>query len=260
MANSEIKMEPEVEFLLILPNCESDIRINRTTIKTENEEEDDFKCEICSKKLTNKSSFKQHQKSHKAKVECKICHKKYSILSIAFLLKTHELKKQGKRLNCEKCSKTFLNKENLKEHFETHEKRFKCDKCARSFDKKYLLEIHLVTHLSDNNCHLCPKTYDRRDTLLPHLKYAHQVGNMTFKCSKCSFTAATCNDLILHRSKVHLKQYCKICDLGFTVKSKFTRHMKAHDISIPGKKFKCKICKLKLTTFQGFKIHCAKQH
>jgi KRAB domain-containing zinc finger protein len=117
-------MEPEVEFLLILPNRESVNRINRTTIKTENEEEDEFKCEICSKNLASKSSLKQHQKSHKAKVDCKICHKKYSTLSIAFHLKTHELKKQGKRLNCEKCSKTFLNKANLKEHFKTHEKQF----------------------------------------------------------------------------------------------------------------------------------------
>jgi hypothetical protein len=71
MESSNIKQEPSVEFVLILPARE----VKKVEVKREIVDEiyDEFKCKICDKTFETKQKLQNHQRNHKPKVECSIC-------------------------------------------------------------------------------------------------------------------------------------------------------------------------------------------
>jgi KRAB domain-containing zinc finger protein len=63
-------------------------------------------------------------------------------------------------------------------------------------------------------------------------------------------------DMKLHRLKVHQNFYCKICDKIFLDKIKFNNHMKAHEnFDYDNGELKCKICRFKSESLNGFQLH-----
>jgi hypothetical protein len=100
MEKQTIKHEPEVEFLLLLPQPKLVIK----KIKTENEsdnlvnefEDSDrkFVCEICNKRFRTKDVLHSHKKIHLDKLKCKICSKKFSVAYLETHLRWHALKKK----------------------------------------------------------------------------------------------------------------------------------------------------------------------
>jgi uncharacterized Zn-finger protein len=259
MDQIKVKEELSVEFVLILPNKEN--QFDLTKVKSENVENsnraaDKFACEICDKEFANKKLLWQHRKSHEPKVECKICHKSLTVLSMTSHMKIHELKTQPNQFKCEKCEKTFLTKHGLNQHEKAHENPFECDKCGKGFSWKQQMKQHLQIHLNVKafQCNICDVKYSSNHSLQTHLRIKHGIGNKEFKCSECSFKSANYMEVKLHRSKVHQNLHCKVCGQTFQNKTKFNDHMKGHEnFDVDDGDLKCKICQIKFENFEDFR-------
>lgn len=117
---NNIKHEPEVEFVLILPPAIVNIEnIKNEKIKVETKKK--FRCENCSKSFDKKIYLYKHSFTHRPKVKCHICGKE-------------------------------INKEYLKYHMKIHEgiKPFECDFCSFSFVSKASLSRHMCRHRNEN--------------------------------------------------------------------------------------------------------------
>ena len=107
---SEIKQEPEVHFVLILPRPEGNfiqkfIKVEPKSNQEEKKAEEKFPCQLCFKSFTSRRSLTIHQRSHEPKVKCKICSKDFR----KNILKNHIKQKhetETKKLRCDLCPYT----------------------------------------------------------------------------------------------------------------------------------------------------------
>jgi KRAB domain-containing zinc finger protein len=230
MENLNIKEEPSVEFVLILTNPDKSFESSKIKLEIEN-----HRCEICFKVFANKYYLKDHMRTHQPKVQCKICNKSLTVQSMKDHMRNHELKK--------------------------HAKKFNCDKCGKDFFLKRLLAFHLSTHLKFKNfkCEVCFLSLASKLNLRNHLRITHGIENQEFKCRKCSFTSTNHKEALLHRSKEHNGNLCKICDKTFWRKKIFENHMQIHE-NIDTKRQSCKVCGMKFDSLRGFEIHFDRSH
>lgn len=105
-----------------------------------------FNCGKCPKTFYTKQILKQHEKTHTQFhfVECEICRKSLQKTSLNRHKELHALKKNGRKLNCEKCPLKFYSKNDLNQHEKTHTKQFHCVFCDNNFSRRYMLRQHLV--------------------------------------------------------------------------------------------------------------------
>lgn len=96
-------------------------------------------------------------------------------------LQRHLAKKHNNKgkINCDQCSKVFLNKYSLLNHeIFVHNKNqgeYKCNKCVLRFDKKYLLTRHISLYHSDKTyiCQYCNHSFKQKSSLRRHLNQNH---------------------------------------------------------------------------------------
>ena len=97
------------------------------------------KCDQCIKSCKSVKSLKVHKRTaHREAVQytCKTCFDKFQSFN---LLQLHIKIKHSKKLQCTKCSKSFISHSKLKRHLDHHCKgekvsqSFQCSKCAKSF-------------------------------------------------------------------------------------------------------------------------------
>ena len=120
-------------------------------------------CEVCGKKMKNKSTLNTHLKTHEM-VQCDFCRKLYSKVNIKTHLKIH---KNRESIKCEICEKDFINKDTLKNHIKrwhesTNREKFKCNNCTKEFVTKTGLRIHMETHDQFRKkypCEMCGNEY-----------------------------------------------------------------------------------------------------
>ncbi|ESN91636.1 hypothetical protein HELRODRAFT_137145, partial [Helobdella robusta] len=77
------------------------------------------------------------------------------------------------------------------------------------------------------------------------------------KCSECSYTTSTSNELQLHIRRVHNKHACLICWRLFGQKANRDRHLCLHTGHKP---YKCDICGEKFSRGDKLKIHKKRFH
>jgi hypothetical protein len=124
--------------------------------------------------------------------------------------------------------------------------------------EKARFKKHLLVHLNSKTfqCNICDAKLTSNGSFQFHSQTKHGIGSKEFKCGKCSFQSANHKELKLHRSKVHLRLFCKICDQNFMDKTKFNSHQKVHEnFDVNDGKLKCKICEFKCESFRGFQFH-----
>ncbi|XP_050522427.1 zinc finger protein 90-like [Daktulosphaira vitifoliae] len=80
-------------------------------------------------------------------------------------------------VECPTCQRTFLNKQNLRRHMQTHSglKPHQCSYCNLSFLRLSHLQRHHRTHTGERPfmCTECPKSFSRSDKLRYHIMQQH---------------------------------------------------------------------------------------
>ncbi|XP_050442212.1 oocyte zinc finger protein XlCOF28-like isoform X2 [Adelges cooleyi] len=80
-------------------------------------------------------------------------------------------------VECPTCQRTFLNKQNLRRHMQTHSglKPHQCSYCNLSFLRLSHLQRHHRTHTGERpfTCTECPKSFSRSDKLRYHIMQQH---------------------------------------------------------------------------------------
>ncbi|XP_063705346.1 zinc finger protein pita-like [Culicoides brevitarsis] len=163
--------------------------------------------------------------------------------------------------SCDFCSKTYMIKQQLELHLETHfkERKFTCEKCQNKYLSKNDLVKHLQTHASERQhvCVVCDRSFARSGILKRHLLQHEE--HLTFVCKKCPEKFVTDADLQKHVEFVHNKPRpfpCKLCDKSFAFKQGLERHMPVHDPS--QKPHVCEICNESFHTASKLQQHLPK--
>jgi uncharacterized Zn-finger protein len=160
-----IKQEPEVEFIGLLPQFQPDkTLLGNFKVKTE----------------TNQKKKKN--------VKCKICGKEIVLRFMNYHLKMHETKDKGRSYKCKVCLKFFYTEKSLCKHLKTHGHRYQCKSCDRKFIWKNMFENHMKLHEDPKafECDICVKKFDGRISLKQHLVNVHK--GKTFRCRHCPET------------------------------------------------------------------------
>jgi DNA-directed RNA polymerase subunit RPC12/RpoP len=142
---NNIKKEPEVEFLLILPPRQVKIETIEEEVKEQKQNENKFQCQQCPKSFDTREVLRNHVKTHEPKVKCQTCNKKFSIQSLRVHLKRHE---KIRKFNCDHCSAGLDVKSHLIRHIWKHrsDKLFNCAHCNRVFNHSVTFKAHFLTH------------------------------------------------------------------------------------------------------------------
>lgn len=136
------------------------------------------------------------------------------------------------KIQCEKCSKTFANEENLEGHGKVHQKtRYKlnCPVCTITFSTKFNLLTHFSSkHSKDElptsfewtkvatkakknvpTCKICKKSFARNENLVSHLYSFHSfIPRQRLKCDYCPKTFGRPSDVKKLTRKFHKVSHC----------------------------------------------------
>jgi KRAB domain-containing zinc finger protein len=237
---NNIKEEPEVEFVLILPPRQ--MKVEKVEILNDHKQketnEKNKQCQKFPKLFVN-----QHEQTHKPKAKCNFCLKLFAQGSLKTHLKMHE---NAKEFNCDHCAAGFVTKYHLCQHLLIHQtdKPFNCSKCNLSFNYKQNFKVHLLAHSKNPRpfqCDLCPKNYAVKQELGNHLIAIH--SEQTLKCDECKFTTKRKANVLRHKKKMHSNNVkllsCPICEKMFKTKQEVQKHQVVHKAE---KDIECNTC------------------
>jgi C2H2-type zinc-finger domain/C2H2-type zinc finger/Zinc finger, C2H2 type len=261
---NNIKQEPEVEFLLILPprHVKTEKVEEETKVKQNGEQTNGkkFQCQQCPKSFETSSGLRQHEKSHKPKVSCEICNKVLRPHYLKAHLKIHE---SIKKFYCDHCGAGCVTKYELTQHMWSHrsEKQFNCSDCNRGFNRSHGYKTHLQSHSTNPRpfqCDLCPKNYALKEKIKDHLMAIH-MNERSFKCNECDYTTKRKCSLRLHKNTHSiLKPFsCQVCDKKFKTKGHVRQHQEFHRTT---KDCECKTCGKMFRTQSSLKTHETRVH
>jgi KRAB domain-containing zinc finger protein len=257
---NNIKKEPEVEFVLILPPRQVKIeKVEEDENQTPSKEKK-FQCKQCPKSFEKQKMLNDHSRVHKPQLTCQICFKKICKINFKAHLIRHE---NIRKFYCDLCSAGFVMKADLVQHMWTHrsEKKFNCTNCNRGFNSSNNFRLHLQSHSNNPRpfqCDLCPKNYAGKQELTTHLTAIHSESSL--KCNECEFTTKLKNSLRIHKKTVHssAKPFsCRICKKKFKTKQHVRQHQSVHKTT---KDFECKTCGKSFRTQKNLRQHEGRVH
>ncbi|KAL6122082.1 hypothetical protein NUSPORA_00931 [Nucleospora cyclopteri] len=160
----------------------------------------------CNKKFSCKSKLNDHLNAHWniKPYKCSICNNSYCSLKA---MKVHERTHTSCRFTCEKCKRSFLHKNTLKNH--TCEiVYYQCSRCKKKFIKQKNYQNHIenkhknperIKKRPETYCIICKKDFASSKTLKTHQKSIH--SNIKHECNKCKRTFSFLSNLIRHKKK-----------------------------------------------------------
>jgi KRAB domain-containing zinc finger protein len=240
-----IKQEPSVEFLLILPQPPFELPLikveheNHKAVELKYKPKKCFQCGKCDRKLTSKISLENHSK---------ICGKEK--------LKVNEHLK----FQCDLCPHFCSLKGRLRNHMVVHQelRPHVCLECGEGFKEASGLKRH-ISRMREYSCVTCNFECNCQFTLLNHYK-THQK----FKCDQCSYVTSKKSYLKIHQT-THTKTFsCETCDKNVTSKFQLESHQKFHRHGpfkeIPDDRFDCEKCDKSFKLLSGLKNHTKHVH
>lgn len=168
-----------------------------------------YNCEHCSKSFTTKYSLAGHlQTVHlgmKKIYLCQICGKKFSQRSS---YKQHWNAHNGvKPYKCNVCGKAFVYHKSLKEHKFMHDniRRFQCTMCDKAFRQRTTLHIHMKIHktVKDHVCNICGRGFSQKQAMERHERI--HTGVRPYTCLLCKKSFGDTSTIRRHMVSLHQK-------------------------------------------------------
>ncbi|CAG2111171.1 unnamed protein product [Medioppia subpectinata] len=146
---------------------------------------------------------------------------------------------QKKCYSCSQCSKQFMTRSLLSEHFRTHVTKYKCPECQMTTNSPSALKHH-ITYKHNNErpfcCQFCDIRLKSKSDLRRHIDTHNEEP--PYKCSLCNFQSRSVHTFYRHNKETHLAikcQYvCNVCHKEFSRGNNLTRHLTTiHKYSLP---------------------------
>jgi len=215
-------------------------------------------CKQCSYIAFSNFALRRHfNKSHCTnKEKCADCNVELPKRSLKLHMKRAH--NNTSKFSCDKCNYTCSNSSNMKRHIQlVHLKKTeRCPKCnvevRQGYVKRHIQEIHM--NINTISCPVCMYSTNKRPNLQKHIKAVHlnvkekceQCGKQVnlgglathvktvhlkikkYKCSHCTYSAATAQNINAHVKMVHLKEKesCKLCSAKLANKETLKRHLR----------------------------------
>ena len=167
-------------------------------------------CGKCDVYLENSNEFEKHKQGHE----------KPNIVQTNSEMKNMSgpfgKSKLSRKHSCSECSKTFVDKYELKKHVKVfHEGfRYDCDKCDKIFKSSGSLFNHKQSSHEGIKyiCEKCNKCFSDKSSLKRHHDSMH--AGIRHKCDKCEKEFNHKENLWKHKKQIHdgIKYKCKVCD------------------------------------------------
>lgn len=176
----------------------------------------------------------------------------------------------GKRkpFQCKDCDAAYGYMDTLVDHYTSHHtsQRFECMSCEMTFGKKDSLRRHvLMVHKREgkfmHQCKICERMFKYSHHARRHERYHLGTQTRKFKCSDCSKTFVSKQDLIRH-GDVHSgrKDYlCQYCTFSSARRCNLLIHQRKHGIVYGD--YLCLTCDKYFMSLARFQAHIiAKNH
>lgn len=245
-----IKQEPEVQFLLVLPFDRRPIEAQKELMLKVKLQKYEFKgkvkpemfksctkCEDCGLFYTQKLKFSHREFCRERKVWycCDLC-------------------------PFDSVDKTLLSRHFINNHTETG--NFHCEVCDLHFKEKNGLNSHLKSHIP-KICQFCGIEVMSKSSLIKHFNDSHSQG--PYDCVKCSYSTNNRDSfdkhLKIHKGKVE----CDDCNYSFSYFYMLKQHQMAKRHGIyklveNQQEFKCNLCDEVLKTQTNLNNHLSNFH
>jgi predicted RNA-binding Zn-ribbon protein involved in translation (DUF1610 family) len=179
-----------------------------------------------------------------------------------FLNKSYLIKHPGIPLGCPKCKRDFLH--HVCYHLDLHrsckfcrQNRFKTfAETVTEFDSSLKKHEHFLKSV----CPHCKNKFCEPYLKKKHVEFEHE--NAPFKCDHCAtkFHSEKAKDYheLVHHSKFHEREKCKLCDKTFTAKVSLLNHMKY--VHSEERMHQCSLCESNFKQKKDKNVHLLNIH
>lgn len=199
----------------------------------------DHLCSLCGKGFESAEILTGHMVLHNVSgqlLQCPFCE---AIMKRSALTQHIKYMHNNIKPQCNVCSKTFANPNNLKRHMMIHSgvREFECDLCLKRFSQKITMQTHRLTHLNSDQtsltCPGCNVVFKTKEILAEHIE--------NNECPKSKFIDAEAKDELMKAVKKEVKTSlgkllgyaCSLCKRMFSVESALERHIESTHIIDP---------------------------
>nr|XP_022918071.1 PR domain zinc finger protein 10-like [Onthophagus taurus] len=194
-------------------------------------------CEVCGMSFGSVSQLDYHlnmkhatsKKSGKKSFDCVLCSKSFATIERRQKHMLVHGSEESKPLQCDKCSRRFINNSALAYHLKTHivgRKQFECPICKETFVYVLQLKLHVKQHCIDGQytCPHCQKLFTKYSIIRKHIRALH--CERKHACQQCSKHFPTLDKLRMHLLKHsdHREFGCAECGKHFKRKDKLKEH------------------------------------